>query len=173
MSKPSSPRVPGAVAPQSSSSPPPGPDPVTRVVRAADTVATALVNRVARTILDRIDVTGYVLERIDLDRIVRAVDIDKVAARIDLDPIIGRVDLVGLARTVIDASDLPAIIYDSTNTIASEGVGGIRMQGVNADEKLNRLMNRMLLRRPNADGSMSGLPSRPASPVTDAIDDAR
>jgi hypothetical protein len=163
MSKPSDAHVTRPMPLQSSSSPPPLPDPFTRVVRAADTLASALVNRVARTILDRVDVTAYVLERVDLDRIVSAVDVDKVAARLDVEAVIGRVDLVGIARTVIDAIDLPGIIYDSTNTMASEGVAGIRIQGHNADEKLNRLVNRMLLRRSDGDVAVS-----PVSVVDDA-----
>ena len=117
-----------------------------RAWRTADAAASVVVNGVARAVLDRVDVTQYVLDRVDLMRIVRSVDVDAIVARVNVEAVIARLDLAGLAEQVIDAVDLPDIIRGSTSTMASEGVVGIRMQGVAADEKLNRVMDRLLLR---------------------------
>ena len=145
-----------------------------RAWRTADAAASVVVNGVARAVLDRVDVTQFVLDRVDLARIVRSVDLDAIVARVDLDAVIARLDLAGLAEQVIDAVDLPDIIRSSTSTMASEGVVGIRMQSVAADEKLSRLVDRMLLRRNTrvalispAPGSAQPAAPRPATPHPD------
>ena len=43
--------------------------------------------------------------------------------------------------------DLPAIIRDSTGSMASETVRGVRMTGVSADDALSRAVDRALFRR--------------------------
>lgn len=116
-------------------------------------------------VLDRIDLTSIVLERVELNRIIDSIDIDRIvaridldsvvaqvdidgiAARLDLDAIIDRMDLAALAREVIDDIDLPQIIQQSTGTMASEAVVGIRIQGIQADDHVSRIVDRLLLRR--------------------------
>lgn len=92
---------------------------------------------VARVDLDavvkRLDLTALVLERVDLERLV--------------DAVLAETDLVGLAREVIDGVDLPAIIRESTGSMASDTVRGARMQSIVADEALGRAVDRLLLRR--------------------------
>ena len=83
--------------------------------------------------IDRLDLTAIVLNRVDLDALVNAV--------------LARIDLVGLAEEVIDAVDLPEIIRESTGSMASETVRGARMQGIHADEAVGRAVDRILLRR--------------------------
>jgi hypothetical protein len=124
----------------------------------------------------KVDV-GAVVERVDLDRAVDRVDIDAAAARLDIDAVLDRVDLtavvlrrvdlhaivqavldrldlVGLAAEVIDGVDLPEIIRESTGSMASDTVRGVRMQGIAADEAVGRAVDRLLLRhRGNADSS--------------------
>jgi len=89
-------------------------------------------------VLDRLDLTDIVLDRVDLDAVVRAV--------------LDRVDLAAIAMEVIDAVDLPEIIRESTGSMASETVRGARMQSIAADEAVARVRNRLLLRRGNAPG---------------------
>jgi hypothetical protein len=122
--------------------------------------------------LDRLDLTKIVKERVDLDDLVAAVDLDKVVARLDLDAVvvrldldalIDRIDLVGLAEGVIAEVDLPEIIRESTGSVASDTVRGVRMQGISGDEALGRAVGRLRLRRgrraaatPSGDGPPVG-----------------
>jgi hypothetical protein len=98
-------------------------------------------------VVDRIDLTALVEQRVDLNAVVAGVDLDAVAARIDVEAIINRLDLGALAEEVIAAVDLPAIIRESTGSMANETVRGARMQGIAADEAIGRAVDRMLLRR--------------------------
>jgi hypothetical protein len=84
---------------------------------------------------------------VDLDAVVTRIDIDAIAQRIDIDAIISRIDLVGLADEVIEGIDLPEIIRESTGTVASEVVRGVRMQSIDADEAIARVVDRLFLRR--------------------------
>jgi hypothetical protein len=98
-------------------------------------------------VIGRLDLDRIVRERVDLDGLVSTVDIDAIAARIDIDAVIDRIDLVGLAEDVIAEVDLPEIIRESTGSMASETVRGVRMQGITADEALGRAVDRFRLRR--------------------------
>ncbi|MCW2522525.1 MAG: hypothetical protein JWO63_860 [Frankiales bacterium] len=79
--------------------------------------------------LDRVDVTQLVLDHVQLERII------------------ARLDVVGIAREVIDELDLPEIIRESSSSMASETVVGVRLRGVEADERVGRILDRVLLRR--------------------------
>lgn len=165
----------------------------------------ALVPRVIELILDEMDLTEVVLDRVDLDRAVAAVDIDAIAARLDmdeivdrvpidrvidrvdvdaiadkldldravkrldvdaviatadvdgvvsrvnLDAIIGRMDLVGIVGRVLDELDLPEIIRQSTGSMASDTVRGVRMRSFEADQRINRTVGRFRPHRKPAD----------------------
>ncbi|GAB2856795.1 hypothetical protein [Nocardioides pacificus] len=84
-------------------------------------------------VMARLDLTAIILERVDLDGVVRAV--------------LDRLDLVGLAAQVIDGVDLPEIIRESTGSMATDTVQGVRMQAIVADEAVGRAVDRLLLRR--------------------------
>ncbi len=93
--------------------------------------------------VSRLDVAGLIVEQVDLERIVMS-----ALSRIDLTRIVlEQVDLIGVAEYVVDGIDLPEIIRDSTGSVASEAVRGLRMQGVDADAAVARLVDRVLLRR--------------------------
>jgi hypothetical protein len=112
-------------------------------------------------VVDRMDLTTLVKDRVDLDAIVAVVDIDAIAARIDIDAVISRIDLVGIAQEVIDEIDLPEIIRESTGSMASETVRGVRMQGIAGDEALGRVVDRILLRRRERKTQARGVPDVP------------
>ncbi len=114
------------------------------------------LDAVLGAVLDRIDLTSVVLERVDLGAVVDAalakVDLTSlVLERVDLgavvDAALAKVDLIALAEEVIDGVDLPEIIRESTGSMASDTVRGVRMQGINADEAVGRAVDRLLLRR--------------------------
>jgi hypothetical protein len=95
---------------------------------------------------EKIDVMR-VIDRVDLDAVVGRVDIDLAAARLDLDPVIDRADVVGLARYVMQEIDLPAVIRGSTSSLTTDMVHGVRDQGADADRAVERVVDRLLLRR--------------------------
>jgi hypothetical protein len=124
------------------------------------------LDRVARgldveAVLDRLDLTELVERRVDLNRVARGIDVDAVAARIDLDAITARIDLIGLAELVVDGIDLPRLIRDSTGSVASEGIAGVRLQGMEADQALSHFVDRLLRRQPRP----SPPEGRPDAPV--------
>ena len=68
--------------------------------------------------------------------------------QIDLTEIVlQQVDLIRVAEYVVQGIDLPEIIRESTGTVASEAVRGLRMQGVDADAAVARIADRLLHRR--------------------------
>ncbi|MEP7194843.1 MAG: hypothetical protein ABI903_18550 [Actinomycetota bacterium] len=124
------------------------------------------VDDVAARLLDQLDLTKLVLDRVDLERVVAGaldgldltsivvdqVDLGGVVSaalqHVDLTQIVmQQVDLLGVAEYVIDGVDLPEIIRDSTGSVASEAVVGLRMQGVDADIAVGRIVDRILGRR--------------------------
>jgi hypothetical protein len=72
--------------------------------------------------------------------------VDAVAGRLDVYAVIDRIDLYELAQQVIDAVNLPEIIRDSTGSMASEAVRGVRMQSIEADEAIARIIDRVFRR---------------------------
>jgi hypothetical protein len=131
----------------------------------------ALVPAVTSAVLDRLDLTALVRDRVALDLLVARVDIDAVAARldvdavarrIDLDAIVDRLDLVSLTNRAIDGIDLPEIIRESTGSISGGMVRGVRMQSVHADQAVNGLVSRLFRRQPpdpEADTTVVGPPA--------------
>jgi hypothetical protein len=97
-------------------------------------------------IVARVDI-GRVIDRVDLDEIVARVDVDRIAARLDLDPVIERANIVEIARYVVQEIDLAALIRSSTASLSTDVVRGVRDQGADADRAVERLVDRLLLRR--------------------------
>lgn len=119
-----------------------------------------------REILERLDEPelSTVVERVDVDAVVRRVDVESVLDRVDLtaavlnrvdlktvvDAALAQVDMIALAEEIIDGVDLPEIIRESTGSMASETVKGVRMQGIGADRAVGRAVDRLLLRHDHA-----------------------
>ncbi|MER7251284.1 hypothetical protein [Kribbella sp. NPDC000426] len=80
-----------------------------------------------------------------LDRMVPAVAAEVLA----------RIDMAGLAEGVIAEVDLAEMIRQSTGSVASETVRGVRMQGISGDEAVGRVVARLRLRRPRAEPEMT------------------
>ena len=97
-------------------------------------------------IVARIDL-DQIVERVDLQRIVDRIDVDAVASRLDVEAVVHRLDLAAIAREVIDELDLHEIIRESMGSMTTETVGGIRVQSMNADRAITRLVDRVLRRR--------------------------
>ena len=105
------------------------------------------LNRVVTSALDSLDLTEIVLTRVDLERIVNT-----ALESLDLTEIVlTRVDLVRIAEEVIEAIDLPEIIRESSGGVATEAVRGVRMQSIEVDEAVQGFVDRMLRRRHERD----------------------
>lgn len=124
--------------------------------QAAEAFARELVPEIADAVLDRIDLTALVEERVDvqalvgrvdLDAVAAGIDVDAVAARLDLDAVIRRLDLAAIARSVIDELDLTALIRESTEGVTGEVVDDLRYGAVDADRSVARVVDRILRRR--------------------------
>lgn len=145
--------------------------------RAAEAFTRELVPEAAAAILGQLDLTGIVREHVDLDAVVAGVDLDAVASRIDVDAVasrldvdavvarvdmeavIARLDLAALAREVIDEIDLPEIIRESSGAMASETVQEVRLQGIDADRFVARVVDKVLGRRRGRDLDLREPPS--------------
>lgn len=135
-----------------------------------DTLATGVLRevdleRLMSDALDQLDLTQVVLDRVDLGRVIASAleQVDLTATVMD------NVDLVQVAEYVVTAIDLPEIIRESTGSVASEAVRGLRMQGVDADAAVARAVDRLFFRRANRRAPEETLPSQ----VADGPDPAR
>jgi hypothetical protein len=119
----------------------------------------AIVERVpVEEIVSRLDLDAIVAS-VDLDQVVRRVDVQAVADRIDLQALVRRLDLTAIANEVIEAIDLTSIIQEAMGSMTSETIGGIRVQSMNADRAIARLVGRML-GRDDSDTTETGPPGQ-------------
>jgi len=116
----------------------------------------SIVNRLdLNEIAGRLDIDGIVAEvdlqaivdRLDIAAVVSKVDPDPVVARVNFDAAMSQIDLIGIAQRVVDGIDLPGIIRESTGSLATEAVAGVRVQGQAADDAVGQLVGRVLRRR--------------------------
>jgi hypothetical protein len=77
--------------------------------------------------------------------------------------VLDRVDLAALANDVVDEVNLPQIIRESSGAMASESVMGVRIQGIQADQRVSRLVDRLLLRHGERDTGMVTADPQPSS----------
>lgn len=134
-------------------------------------------------VLDRVDLTALVLQRVDLREVVQRtieeldltdvvltrVDVDAIVAKADLDAIIDRLPLLELANYIIDEIDLPSIIRDSTGGIASDAINAARMQSAEVDQLVNGIIDRILLRRRQRRIDAPGTPESLAAEAADGL----
>ncbi len=140
---------------------------IDRIVERVD--VRALVERVpVDEIVSRLDIDAIVA-RVDLDQIVSRVDVQAVADKLDLQELVRRLDLTSLASEVIEEVNLTRIIQEAVGSMTTETVGGIRVQSMNADRAISRLVERLLRRTTDGgSGVGSGDPSLRAPTAPDA-----
>jgi hypothetical protein len=112
------------------------------------------VSRPAVTLV-RDDVARQVSAALDrlvpaaVDQVMRRIDVNELVDKhIDVEGLIAGMDLATLANQVLAQIDLPEIIRQSTGSVASETLRGVRMQAISADDVVARLGGRLRLRRP-------------------------
>ena len=127
----------------------------------------AIVDRVpVDDVVSRLDLDAIVA-RVDIDGVVSRVDVQAVADRIDLQALVRRLDLATISNEVIEEIDLIGIIQEAMGSMTTETVGGIRVQSMNADRAIARLVGRVLRREqdePTEPGSPDPRPSEPREP---------
>jgi uncharacterized protein YjbI with pentapeptide repeats len=112
--------------------------------------------------LQQVDLTQVVVDQVDLGGVIAA-----ALQQVDLTQVVmQQVDLLGVAEYVVEGIDLPDIIRDSTGSVASEAVVGLRLQGVDADVVVGRVVDRMLRRHRERRSEKAPLPV--SSPDTSA-----
>jgi hypothetical protein len=112
----------------------------------ADAVLRWILVRVVDTMVDTIDLTALVREHVDLDAVAADLDVDAVIARADLERVISGLDLAAIVQQVLDSVDIGAIVRESSETVASEALSGVRNQAMHADDAVSRLIDRILRR---------------------------
>jgi hypothetical protein len=131
------------------------------VTTAVNSALDRAVPMIADAVIDRLDLTDLVIDRVNLTRVVEStldgmdltqlvldrVDIDAIVGAADIEAVIDRVPIIPIADYVIDEIDLPQIIRDSTTGVAGEALDSVRRQGVGADLLLAGIIDRVLLRR--------------------------
>ena len=122
------------------------------------------LGEIVEAALDDLDLTEIVLTRVDLRRVIEA-----ALDQLDLtEVVVSRVDVLGLAEYVVNGIDLPEIMRSSTGSMASESLRTVRVQGVEADEAVARIVDRVLAwrrtpRRTDAPGDPESLTSGPSA----------
>jgi hypothetical protein len=133
---------------------------------AAAAFTRTLVASVVAAVLDEVDLDAVVarvdldqvVDRLDLDRVVDRLDIDAIVARVDVDAILRQVDFAAVIERVMDEVDVGEIIRESTSTMASETADALRVQGMQADRALGRLVDRALRRKGERQTSLGAAP---------------
>ncbi|WP_157553380.1 hypothetical protein [Jiangella gansuensis] len=105
-----------------------------------------LVPLIVAEVVERIDLTHLVTENVDLDAIAARIDVDAIADRVDTERVVDRLDLAAIADQVLDEIDLPEIIRSSTGSLASSVVVGVRKRGIEADDVVAGVVDRLLRR---------------------------
>lgn len=144
----------------------------------------AVVPVTVGAVLDRIDLTSMVLQRVDLRQVVQQtlaeldlteivlenVDVDAIVEKANLTLIIDRLPLIDLANYIIDEIDLPSIIRDSTGGMASDAMNSVRLQTTELDDVLTRVADRMLFRRRHRQIDAPGTPESMQQATPDEAD---
>src|SRR5215203_583951 len=107
----------------------------------------AIVSKVdIDAIVRQVDIDA-IARQVDVDAIVERIDIDAIVSRVNADAILRRLDLVAIAEEVVNGIDLPEIIRESTGSMASDVVRDARMQTIEVDVAIARIVDRVIRRR--------------------------
>jgi hypothetical protein len=113
---------------------------------------------------------GAVLDRVvpvAVTEVVQRIDLNELVEKyVDVERLVAGLDLATLTNQVLAQIDLPEIIRESTGSVASETIRGVRMQAISADDVVARLGSRLRLRKPTPALPTPALPlPGPAEPV--------
>jgi hypothetical protein len=131
-----------------------------RVRELAEPAVGLVRDEVTRQLAEALDVVvpaavAQVLQRLDLTKIVEEY--------VDVEEIVEGLDLVAITNQIMAEIDLPEIIRQSTGSVASETLRGVRMQAITADDAVSKLGERFRLRRARP------VPALPAGSVPEPL----
>ena len=114
--------------------------------RAVADAAAAIAAAVVPAVVERIDVNAL-LSRVNVDALVARIDVGRILDQVDVDELVGRIDMAALAREALEGIDIGDLIQESTAGIATDTMDDVRVQAMNADDLLARVVDRLLRRR--------------------------
>jgi hypothetical protein len=117
------------------------------VARLVPELATAIVERLDLAAIIAAVPINTIMEQIDVNAIVERVDVDAIVSRVDVNAIMTRVDIAPMATEVLDAVDIGAIVRESTGSVTGDMVDSARIQSMQLDVVVNRIVDTILLRR--------------------------
>jgi hypothetical protein len=126
------------------------------VRRLAPELATAVINQLdMATLTEQLPIDAIVasvdidslLDRVDVEGIIDRVDVDQIVARVDVQQIMGRVDIAPMAGEIMEVVDIGAIVRQSTGSITGDAIDGGRVTAMRLDGFVDRVVDRILLRR--------------------------
>lgn len=97
-------------------------------------------------IVSQVDIDG-IIGRVDLDALMTRIDIDALMTRVDVGALLERVDMAPIVTDVLDTVDIGSLVRDSTGSVTTELIDGARISAVRLDLFVNRIVDKILLRR--------------------------
>jgi hypothetical protein len=83
------------------------------------------------------------VDRVDVNEVLRRVDVDALVGRVDINAVAGRIDMDAL----VAQTDLGAVIAQSTGGMAAEALDAARSSAVGLDGFVDRWVGRVVRRR--------------------------
>ncbi|WP_245556907.1 hypothetical protein [Jongsikchunia kroppenstedtii] len=90
---------------------------------------------------------NMLLERLDLNQVIAKLDLNPVLAELDLNPPIAGIDF----DAVLNKVDVNSIVRDATTSVSGEVLNDVRAGSVQADDRVEQLVNRILRRKVDDD----------------------
>jgi hypothetical protein len=116
----------------------------------------SIIDRVdVEKIIDRVDVEK-IIDRVDVEKIIDRVDVNAIVARVDVQSIMNQVDIAPMANEIIAEVDIGSIVRESTGSITGDAIDGGRVTGMRLDGFVDRVVDRVLLRRKARDLTIPG-----------------
>ena len=88
-----------------------------------------------------------IVARLDMDALTDRIDIDALVERLDIEAVIDRLDIAELATSVLQELDVAELIRVTAGDATSDEVRQLRLRSVEADQLVQRAVDRMLGRR--------------------------
>jgi hypothetical protein len=107
------------------------------------------------SIVSGVDIDAL-LDRVDVEKIIERVDVNAIVGRVDVQAIMQRVDILPMADEIISEVDIGAIVRQSTGSITGDAVDSGRLTAMRLDGFLDRVIDKVLLRRRSRDLTMPG-----------------
>lgn len=125
-------------------------DQIDQMRAASELLAQRAMERVLDLVVQSLDV-NELASQVDVDALLKQVDLNAVIEKIDLNALLSRVDVQALAEridvgAVLHQTDIGAVIAMSSGHVSHDAVDVLRGQAVAMDDRIDRLVRRLLRR---------------------------